>query len=84
MTSQVPAGNGTVVIINGESLGSGDDGLGVKLMTKFLATLATVDPKPDALVLYNAAVRLLSAESEPLPLYADPCQDDGERGTLWT
>jgi selenium metabolism protein YedF len=63
------AGSGTLVIMNGESMGRGDDALGAKLTGSFLRTLATVDPKPDAIVFYNAAVRLLAVGSphlEPL------------------
>ncbi|BDG07347.1 sulfurtransferase-like selenium metabolism protein YedF [Anaeromyxobacter paludicola] len=51
--------HGTVVVVSGETLGRGDDGLGAKLLGNFLRTLATVEPKPEAIVFYNAAVRLL-------------------------
>jgi selenium metabolism protein YedF len=60
---------GTVIILHAETLGRGDDALGAKLMGSYLRTLATVAPKPDAIVFYNAAVRLLASESphlEPL------------------
>ncbi len=60
---------GTIVVLNADSMGRGDDGLGAKLMGSFLRTLASVEPKPDAIVFYNAAVKLLaphSAHLEPL------------------
>ena len=53
--------SGTVVVVNGDTMGRGDDGLGAKLLRNFLWTAATVDPKPDAIVFYNAAVKLLGA-----------------------
>jgi len=66
MTGDARASSGIVVVVNGEHMGHGDDALGAMLMIKFLATLTTVDPKPDTLVFYNAAVRLLTAESASL------------------
>jgi hypothetical protein len=54
------AQGGTVVIVGGEQMGRGDDALGAKLLGNFLRTLATSEPKPDAVVFYNAAGRLLA------------------------
>ncbi len=65
---------GTIVIVNAESMGRGDDALGAKLLGNFFRTLANVDPKPDAIVFYNAAVKLLapgSAFLEPLKQLED-------------
>jgi intracellular sulfur oxidation DsrE/DsrF family protein len=58
--------SGTVVVVNGEAMGRGDDGLGTKLLASFLRTAAAVEPKPDAIVFYNAAVRLLGPGSASL------------------
>ncbi len=58
--------SGTVVVVNGETMGRGDDALGAKLLGNFLRTAATVDPKPDAIVFYNAAVKLLGPASQSL------------------
>lgn len=55
-----------VVIFHAETMGRGDDALGAKLTGSFLRTLATVDEKPDAIVFYNAAVRILAAGSPHL------------------
>ncbi len=52
--------NGTVVVVNGEHLGRGDDGLGARLMGNFLRTLASVESRPEAVVFYNSAVKLLA------------------------
>ena len=57
---------GTVVVIHAEKMGHGDDALGEKLMGNYLRALAAVDTKPDAIVLYNAAVKLLAPSSPHL------------------
>ncbi len=60
------AATGTVVVVNADGMGRGDDGLGAKLLGSFLRTLAAADEKPDAIVFYNAAVRLLAPASSSL------------------
>ncbi len=59
--------NGTerraIVILSSETLGRGDDSLGAKLMASFLGNLVVAEPLPEAIVFYNAAVRLLSPAS---------------------
>ncbi|HUJ28860.1 MAG TPA: sulfurtransferase-like selenium metabolism protein YedF [Myxococcales bacterium] len=55
-----------VIILNAETLGRGDDVLGAKIMGSYLRTLGTIDPKPEAMVFYNAAVKLLSPQSPHL------------------
>ena len=57
---------GTIVVLSSETMGRGDDGLGAKLIGSFLRTLVGVDPKPEAIVFYNAAVNLLAAGSAHL------------------
>lgn len=61
-----PGQGSTVVVMNAEQMGRGDDVLGAKLVGSFLKTLVTVDPKPEAIVFYNAAVKLLAPESPHL------------------
>jgi selenium metabolism protein YedF len=56
----------TVFVLNAETMGRGDDGLGAKLMGSFLRTLSQTEPRPDAIVFYNAAVRLLGPSSPHL------------------
>jgi len=56
----------TVVAIHAETMGRGDDGLGAKLLGNYLRTLATVDPRPGAIVFYNAAVKVLEPQSPHL------------------
>jgi len=64
----------TLILLNAEVMGRGDDALGAKILGGFLRTLATLEPKPGALVFYNAAVRLLAPGSphlEPLRVLDD-------------
>ena len=49
---------GTLVLITTESLGRGDEGLGEKLMTNFLATLPELGSRLWRLVLLNGGVKL--------------------------
>ena len=55
-----------VIVVNADHMGHGDDGLGAKLLANFLRTLTVIDPKPDAIVFYNAAVKLLGPASTSL------------------
>jgi selenium metabolism protein YedF len=64
--SETAKQGGTVVLVNAEQMGRGDDGLGAKLLGNFLRTLAGADPKPDAIVFYNGAVKLLAPGSASL------------------
>lgn len=57
----------TVIVINQNSMGSGDADLGQVLIGAFLKKLWARATKPDMIVLYNSGVKLLSKES----LYLD-------------
>lgn len=52
-----------VIVVNSESMGSGDEGLGKVLMGAFLKKLWAKVDKPDILIMYNSAVKLLNKES---------------------
>ncbi len=56
----------TVVVVSADRMGRGDDGLGATLLANFLRTLTGIEPKPDAMVFYNAAVKLLGPDSASL------------------
>jgi selenium metabolism protein YedF len=60
----------TIFLLHAETMGRGDDALGAKILGGFLRTLATLEPKPGALVFYNAAVRLLAPGSPHLEALA--------------
>jgi selenium metabolism protein YedF len=66
----------TVVVVNGDSMGSGDEALGRKLLGNFLRTLGDLDQKPDAVVFYNAGVKLL-ADGTPLRVELKVLEDAG-------
>lgn len=55
-----------IVLLNGECLGQGTSELGAQLMGSFLRKLWMVDHKPDAIIFYNSAVKLLSEGSQVL------------------
>jgi selenium metabolism protein YedF len=56
----------TVVVVSGETMGTGDDELGRLLLRSHLHVLTEMDPKPHALVFYNAGVRLAAEGSASL------------------
>ena len=66
MSQREKSADGTVIVVSAEQMGRGDDGLGAKLLGNFLRTLSSVDPKPDALVFYNGAVKVLGPGSASL------------------
>jgi selenium metabolism protein YedF len=49
----------TVFVISSDRLGRGDKDLGRQLMAKFVQQLQTQSPKPQAVLFYNAGVKLL-------------------------
>ncbi len=51
------------VAITGEGLGRGDEGLGRRLIVKFIQQLAGLSPRPAVLTFYNSGVKLLVAAS---------------------
>jgi len=67
----------TVVYINSDLLGGGDEALGSFLMKAFLKTLLDLDELPDRLILINSGVRLASEGSQAL----DTLKTLSDRGT---
>jgi selenium metabolism protein YedF len=65
-----------IVVVNGESMGAGDEALGRKLLGNFLRTLGDLEQKPDAIVFYNAGVKLL-ADGTPLRAELKVLEDAG-------
>ena len=60
----------TAILLKGETLGDGDDLLGRQLMGTFLRKLWNSKEKPDSILFYNSAVRLLASGSEVQPALA--------------
>ena len=56
----------TVIVVRSESMGEGDAGLGAKLLGNFLRTLPSVEPRPAAIIFYNASVKVLGEGSPHL------------------
>jgi len=56
---------GKNLIICSETLGTGDDELGARLMGSFLRTLAASESKPETITFYNSGVRLV-ADGSPV------------------
>lgn len=54
------------IVINSESLGRGDEGLGIKLMGAFLRKLWASDQKPETIICYNSGVKLMAKGSPVL------------------
>ena len=53
----------TMFVIASDGLGRGDDGLGRRLMVKFVQQLQVMNPHPSAVAFYNAGVTLLVPSS---------------------
>ncbi len=64
LVCDLPTASGpTVVQITAETMGTGDDELGSLLMRSFLKTQIQLDTPPDAILFYNAGVKLCCAGS---------------------
>ncbi|ONI47426.1 hypothetical protein AN643_04530 [Candidatus Epulonipiscioides saccharophilum] len=50
----------SVVVINSETLGRGDDGVGSSLLGVFLRKILASPVRPDAIIFYNSGVKLLT------------------------
>jgi selenium metabolism protein YedF len=58
---------GTVLVLDGATLGRGNDELGAQLMVNFLRTLAFRDEVPEAVTCYNEGVKLAAEGSPAVP-----------------
>lgn len=56
----------TVIIINNESFGQGDEALGKQLMGAYLRKLWASPVKPETIILYNSGVKLMAKGSTVL------------------
>ena len=53
----------SVIVINSEVMGRGDDKLGEQIMGNFFNQLLSSGHRPDAIIFYNTGVKLLSNDS---------------------
>ncbi|MBI4830373.1 MAG: sulfurtransferase-like selenium metabolism protein YedF [Candidatus Lindowbacteria bacterium] len=56
----------TVVFIRAETIGRGDDELGLNLMMNFIHHLCKTDPAPNIIIVMNAGIKLVVEGSEVL------------------
>jgi hypothetical protein len=54
---------GKVILLNSEYIGQGDETLGFEILMTLLKSFLKRDDKPEALILWNTAVKLMTAES---------------------
>lgn len=54
---------GKVILLNSEYIGQGDETLGFEILMTLLNSLLKRNDKPEALILWNTAVKLMTAES---------------------
>lgn len=66
--NEATAGKKILVMLTGERMGHGDDGLGGLLLLNFLKTLKEMGPELWRLVLVNGAVKLTAEGAEELPV----------------
>ena len=69
-------GSGNVILISGQTMGSGSDELGAILMKAFISTVREVKPLPSRIVLYNSGI-LLAVEGSPV---VDPLRELESQG----
>lgn len=64
MSCAVPARGGKVVVISGNTMGSGDEALGKKLMKAFIFALTSQDEVPEKVIFYNTGAFLTTEDED--------------------
>ena len=64
LSCAVPAKGGKVVIISANTMGSGDEALGKKLMKAFIFALTSQDEVPDKVICYNTGAYLTTEDAD--------------------
>ena len=64
LTCALPSGNGTVVVLSGDTMGSGDEQLGKKLMKAFIFALTSQDALPSKVICYNRGAFLTTEDPD--------------------
>jgi hypothetical protein len=54
---------GKVILLNSEFIGQGDETLGFEILMTLFNSLLKQNDKPEAIILWNTAVKLMTAES---------------------
>ena len=66
VSCQVPAKGKKVVVISGNTMGTGDEKLGKKLMKAFIFALTSMDEAPDKVICYNAGAYLTTEDPDTI------------------
>ena len=61
-----PPQGGKVVVLSADTMGSGDEALGRKLMKAFVYALTSQDEIPDKVICYNAGARLTTEDPDAI------------------
>lgn len=72
MPEQPPApAKPRTLVLGGQGMGRGDDGLGLTILHNFLKSLVTNPLRPDKIVCWNAGVKLLTGDSPVIAALQD-------------
>ena len=63
---EVPPKKGKVVVLSGDTMGSGDEKLGKKLMKAFVYALTSQDELPDKVICYNRGAFLTTEDQDTI------------------
>ena len=66
LSCQTPAGSGRVVVLSADTMGTGDEKLGRKLMKAFIFALTSQDVTPDKVICYNTGARLTTVDADTI------------------
>ena len=64
LSCAAPAKGGKVVVLSADTMGSGDEKLGKKLMKAFICALANQDEAPDKVICYNTGAFLTTRDAD--------------------
>ena len=66
LSCRVPAAGGRVVVLSADTMGTGDEKLGRKLMKAFIFALTSQDETPAKVICYNAGARLTTVDADTI------------------
>ena len=64
LSCAAPAKGGKVVVLSADTMGSGDEKLGKKLMKAFIFALTSQDEAPDKVICYNRGAYLTTRDAD--------------------
>lgn len=66
LSCKTPTGSGRVVVLSADTMGTGDEQLGKKLMKAFIFALTSQDVTPDKVICYNTGARLTTVDADTI------------------